>query len=96
MLLLKDFKVVYEHVHNDQRSPNIVKSVFYHKTYSSESSSVMSISFQLFQIVENIKAEIRLCFPETSEDEQYLKEFFRTSIDLAKMLKTLEANALVL
>lgn len=88
-------KVVFEDIRNEQRNLNIVKSIFKIRNYTSESSSVLNISFQLLQTIENIKAEVQLRFPESPEDEQYLREIFRTSIDIAKIFKSLKATTIV-
>lgn len=84
-----------EKVNIDQKKPSIIKLAISFTTYSSGPNSVMNITYQLYEAIENIKVEIRFCFPESNHDDKYLREIFRTSIDMGKTVKSLKTNFLV-
>lgn len=79
----------------DQKGPAVSKLTVSFKTYSPVSSTVFNATFQLFETIENVKVDIRFCFPESDHDNQYLREVFRSSIDVAKTMKSLKINPLI-
>lgn len=91
----KDLKIVIERVFIDQKSPNVAKFTISFKTLSPNSSSVFNITYQLFEAIENVKVDIRFCFPESDHDNKYLREVFRSSVDLGKTLKSLKTNIFI-
>lgn len=72
-------------------------SLIYSTVPDGISSTVISCTVELFKVVENLKTEISINFPESPTDTKYLflEQVFRTSINFKKMLQGINGNSII-
>lgn len=60
-----------------------------------KSSTVVNLTIELFKVVDSMKSEMKLSFPESETDTKYLRQIYRTRIDMTKVAAGLRGNAMI-
>lgn len=83
LVIINDSKVVNNY--------NIVNVTFDY-THDRTNDSVMNITFEIFQVVERCVLHLKLNLPENDNDKKFQREFYSTTIDVAKLFKGIFTN----
>jgi hypothetical protein len=59
------------------------------------SSSIINVYVSIWKVIENIKVDFRLGFPESEHDTKYLRQFMRNNVDVKKLTKGIKGNSFI-
>lgn len=59
------------------------------------SSTSYNVTIDLFKVIDAMKVQMQVNFPESKNDTQYLRQLFKTSFNLNKLLKGVNGNSII-